>query len=91
MIKLILGVLLSVSANASEAYLDFITTGVEPGYTMLVYTKANGEVCRLKMKEVEVKSNTEKIKWWIDYVNNIQCNVPEIKRETPTNRMDLLR
>ena len=72
----------------AESYIDFVSAGVERGYTLLIYTKENGEVCKLKIKESELASKQEEIKWWFEYVNTLSCKSGAIDSENAHNRVD---
>lgn len=75
----------------AESYIDFVTTGVEKGYAVLVYTKSNGEVCKLKLKQSEIASKTEQIKWWFEYVNTLSCESGATYPKNVENGLDTLR
>jgi hypothetical protein len=73
MISLLFSILLAPVFAETES-IDFISTGVEKGWSVLVYTKLNGEVCKLKVKNNEIL--TDKISEWFEYVNTIKCATP---------------
>lgn len=72
MIALLFSILLAPVFAQTES-IDFISTGVEKGWSVLVYTKPNGEVCKLKIKDTDLK-NTEGVMKWFEYVNSIKCD-----------------
>jgi len=77
MIALLFSILLAPAFAETES-IDFISIGVEKGWSLLVYTKSNGEVCKLKIKNTDL-NNIEGIKNWFEYVNTTKCNIATTK------------
>ena len=88
--KLLIVLLFPVFCFADE-YVGFVQSGVEKGYTVLVYQKSNGEVCKLKMRESQVGSNERTITEWFEYVNTIKCENGGTNEEPSPHGLDKVR